>query len=58
MEIDKKQKEEEKKQQMIKGEPKATLSSKTSKHEGGFFLANKIFEPLDSLLMANESRLK
>ena len=33
-------------------------SSNDSKHEGIFLLANQIFEPLDTLLMAYESTLK
>ena len=40
------------------GEIKATSSTRNSKHEGGLVLANKIFEPLDTLLMDYKSRLK
>ena len=54
----KKQKETEQKQTQKDGETKDSSSSDTSKMEGGLVLANKLFEPLDTLLMAYESRLK
>ena len=51
-------KEEEAKQQNGDKESKATSFTTNSKHEGGLVLADKVFEPLDTLLMAYESRLK
>ena len=55
----KKLKEEEAKQQQKEDdESKATSSIDNSKHKGGSMLAEKIFEPLDTLLMAYKSRLK
>ena len=48
-------KEEETKQQYINKESKATSSIDNSKHARGSVLADKIFEPLDTLLMAYES---
>ena len=56
--VAKKLKEEEVKCQENDGEAKATTSTNNSKHEGGLVLTNKIFEPLDTLLMAYKSRLK
>ena len=57
--VAKKLKEEEAKQQQKRDhEPKETSSTNNSKHEGGSVLADKIFKPLDTLLMAYESRLK
>ena len=53
----KKQKEEEKKQQQEAWDTEATSSSNTTEHERGLVLvANKIFEPLDTLLMAYETQ--
>ena len=55
----KKLKEEEVKQQQRRyNESKKTSSTDNLKHKGGSILADKIFEPLDTLLMAYESRLK
>ena len=54
----KKIKEEGAKQQKKDKKTKATSSTNNSKNEGGLVLADKIFEPLDTLLMAYESRLK
>ena len=54
----KKLKEEEAKQQKRDDKTNASSSSNNSKHEGGLELVDKIFEPLDTLLMAYESRLK
>ena len=44
-----------KQQQKWDDESKTTSSTANSKHEGGLILADKIFEPLDNLLMAYES---
>ena len=55
--VAKKLKEEEAKCQKKENQNK-TSSSNNSKHEGGFVLADKIFEPLDTLLMAYESKLR
>ena len=54
----KKQKEEEDRCQNKEGKTKGSSSSNDSKHEGGLILPDKIFEPLDTLLMAYELRLK
>ena len=55
----KKLKEEEVKQQQRRDNVvKETSSTDNSKHKGGLVLADKIFEPLDTLLMAYESQLK
>ena len=52
----KKIKEEVVKQQ--DDESKTTSSTDNSKHEGGLVLTDKIFELLDTLLMAYESQWK
>ena len=54
----KKLKEEEVKWQKGDDKKNASSSSNNSKHEGGLVLANKIFEPLDTLLMVYKSQLK
>ena len=54
----KKLKEEETKQMKKNNKINETSSTNNSKHKGGLVLANKIFEPLDILLMAYKSRLK
>ena len=55
----KKLKEEEVKQQQKRdNEAKEASSTENSKHKWGSILVDKIFEPLDTLLMAYESRLK
>ena len=54
----KKQKEAKQKQNQKDEETKDSSLSNTSKHEGGSMLVDKLFEPLDTLLMAYESKLK
>ena len=54
----KKRKEIEQKQKEKNKKAEDSSSSNTSKHEGGSVLVDKLFEPLDTLLMAYESRLK
>ena len=52
----KKIKEEGVKQQQKQDEKSKAISSiDNSKHKGGLVLADKIFEPLDTLLMAYKS---
>ena len=55
--VAKKLKEEEAKR-LKKENQNKTSSSNNSKHKGGSVLADKIFEPLDTLLMAYESKLR
>ena len=55
----KKLKEEGAKQQKKDDKTKGTSSTtNNSKHEGGLVLADKIFEPSHTLMMAYKSRLK
>ena len=54
----KKMKEAKQKQNQKNGETKDSSSSNTTKHEGGSMLVDKLFEPLDTLLMDYDSRLK
>ena len=56
--VAKKLKEEEVKCQENDGETKETTSTNNSKHEKGLILADKIFEPLETLLMAYKSQSK
>ena len=52
--VAKKLKEEEEKCQESDGKTKPNTSMNNSKHKGGLVLANKIFEPSHTLLMAND----
>ena len=56
--VAKKQKAIEQKQNQKNEELRDSSSSSTSKHEGRLMIVDKLFEPLDTLLMAYESRLK
>ena len=56
--VAKKLKEEEVRRQNSDQKAKVASSSDSSKHEGGLVFADKIFKPLDTLLIAYKSRLK